>query len=322
MAVGARGRQGATGIFSRRWVRLGLRALFLMALLPVILFRIDVRELMVSLAGFDGRYALAMIGVFLLILLLFAWRWSLVAKALGVQASYRAYVRALWLSQAVGELGPAVIAGELARFHALRGRTEHWRLAASQVVDRCSGQLVLVVLVLGLMPSQGAILGAGGTPFSGLLACVVLIIGAVGLVLLLVQRVWPCRRGHVEELRELFNPLLHPGHYLVSALIQGLLTLNLVLAAAGLGLDQSLGPVAWLGPLLLLGVASLPGLVSDWGKREAAAVLLLAPAGLVPEQSLAVSLVYGGIHCLTALPGILFLATARQGLQPRAGSSL
>lgn len=293
-----------------------------MALLPVILFRVDARELMASLAGFDGRYALAMIGVFLLIMLLFAWRWSLVAQALGVQAGYRDYVRALWLSQAAGELGPAVIAGELARFHALKGRAEHWRLAASQAVDRCSGQLVLVVLVLGLMPIQREIPGAGGAPFSSLLGYGVLIIGAVGLVLLLVRRVWPGQRGHVEELRELFNPLSHPGHYLVSVLIQGLLTLNLVLAAAGLGLNQSLGPVACLGPLLLLGVASLPGLVSDWGKREAAAVLLLAPAGLVPEQSLAVSLVYGGIHGLTALPGILFLATARQGRQPRAESSL
>lgn len=322
MAAGVRGWQAATTRFARRRVQLGLRTLLLMALLPVILYRTDARVLMDSLASFDGRYALAMSGVFLLILLLFAWRWSLIANALGVEADYWDYVRALWLGQAAGELGPALIAGELARFHALRGRAESWRLVVSQAVDRCSGQLVLMLLVLALLPVQDTILGAGGTAFSSLLAYGILLVGAFGLVLALSQRVWPSRSGCGEALRDLFNPFSHPGHYLVSALIQGLLTLNLVLATAGLGLDQALGSVAWLGPLLLLGVAALPGLVSDWGKREAAAVVLLAPAGLAPEQSLAISLIYGGIHGLTALPGLLFLATVRQGRHPRVESSL
>ena len=67
-----------------------------------------------------------------------------------------------------------------------------------------------------------------------------------------------------------------------------------------------------LGPLLLLGVTALPGLASDWGKREAVAIVLLAPAGLTAEESLAVSLVFGMIHLLMALPGALGLLSRRQ----------
>jgi glycosyltransferase 2 family protein len=290
--------------------------------LLTILWRIDLLLLLDTLARFDWAYGVAMMGVYLLVLLLFAWRWRLIAGRLGIQAGYRDYVGALWLSQAVGELGPSLIVGELARFHALRGRTDSGRLAASQLLDRCSGQVALVAMVAALLPAYGPLFGAGGASLSGIMAGGVLLFGAIGLTGALLQRVWPTLRSSTANWRGLLNPLAHPGHYGVSALLQALLTLNLALAAAGLGLGESLWAVALLGPLVLLGVGSLPGLVSDWGKREAAAVLLLAPAGLAPEQALAVSLIYGATHTLTALPGVLLLAKARRARAIRIESSL
>jgi hypothetical protein len=116
------------------------------------------------------------------------------------------------------------------------------------------------------------------------------------------------------------DPRTSFGHYGISLLIQCLLAANLSLAALGLGVGSvDAVRLLLLAPLLLLGVGALPGLVSDWGKREAAAVVLFAPAGLAVEESLAVSLVFGLIHMSMALPGALFLLSKPRVRRWRAG---
>ena len=261
---------------------------------------------------FDARFAVAMLLVYGLLLGAFAWRWALIGQSLGISASYFQYVRGLWLSQAMGEVGPPLLAGEWARFYALKGQASRSSLLTSQVLDRASGQIVLVLMVVFLLPVHGPLLSSllGYSVRASILAFMLLLVALV-IGLIWAARFTPGLREQAHVSRLILNPLRHPGHYGVSCLIQGLLVLNWVLAAGGFGLLGSLGAVALLAPLLLLGVGSLPGLISDWGKREAAAVLILAPAGLSAEESLAVSLVYGATHLAMALPGAGFWPRAQ-----------
>jgi len=278
----------------------------------ILLLRMDRDSLFKILQSFDLRYGLALCVVFALLLVLFAFRWWLIGQKLGVHGEFRRYFFGLWLSQAAGELGPPLVVGEWARFHALRGLADDRRLGLSQLIDRCVGTFVLWLMVLVATPYYQTTFKAAMTHIQGQLAAGFLILASLGVLIFFVSRLKHGVMDLKERVLDCLNPLKNPPIYLLSLLIQGLLVLNLVLAAAGLGLKvEGLLKVAWLGPLLLFAVSFFPGLVSDWGKREALAVFLLAPAGLSPEQALAVSLLYGGGHGLVAVPGIFCLRRAQ-----------
>ncbi|MFN5746149.1 MAG: lysylphosphatidylglycerol synthase domain-containing protein [Methylococcaceae bacterium] len=295
------------------------RGLFILAVVVLIVMKLDLGAVSQLLRGFDLLHAIGMLGVSLALLTLFAWRWQLIANELGYVAGYRQFLRALWLSQAAGELGPALVVGELTRFKSMQGQGDRGSLLLSQAVDRWSGKVVLLVLVIALLPAYLPLYGRLLPPVNRPAAAMMLLLaGGIGLIgLYQLWRRWPGGRGYAARVFAVCNPLLHPGHYAVSLLIQGLLITNLVLAASGLGLDAQLGKVMLAGPLLLLGIGLLPGLISDWGKREATVVMLLAPAGLLPEQSLAISLLFGLSHLLSALPGV-FLLTRLNAAKPGA----
>lgn len=304
----------AKALLNRRAVRLLLAALVLGAILA----RVDRALLARTLKGFDPAFGFAILAVFFATLVLFAARWWRIAAALGIRAPLGEFVRVLWVSQCLGEFGPALVVGELARFQLMRGRGDPWCLAASQAVDRFSGKIVLLLMVLGLLPFYRAVYR--DSPLPRVAAFALILIGVAAGGLWVFRRFWPMARSHADSVLRVCDPRSSPGHYGCSLLIQMLLSANLVLAALGLGFRGDWPALLLLGPLLLLGVGSLPGLVSDWGKREAAAVVLLAPAGLAPEQSLAVSLIYGAAHLVTTLPGAwLWVGMRRRGIPGAPG---
>jgi uncharacterized membrane protein YbhN (UPF0104 family) len=292
--------------FNRRSVRLCL----VIAVMAALLWRIDRTQLRDILAHFDPLIGVVMLGVNFLLTAAFALRWWTIGRALGVAAPYRTFARAIWISQCLSELGPALVVGELARFRLLRPFGAGWPLALSQGLDRLSGKLVLLLIVGLLTPRYLA--WYDDFP-AGRIAVFVLLLGAGTLAtVLMIRRFWRIARPHLETVIALCNPGTAPGHYLASFLIQALLAGNLALAALGLGVhEETAGRVFMLGPLVLLGVGVLPGLVSDWGKREALALVLLAPAGMSAEQSLAVSVVFGLVHLLAVLPAALLMLARR-----------
>lgn len=291
--------------------RRSVRFVLVLAVLAFIFAKIDRSALMAHLSRFDPTMGAAIVGVFLLSIVVFALRWWRISRALGVRAPFKDFIRVLWISQSVSECGPPLVVGELARFQLMRGSAENWQLIVSQAVDRFSGKIALLLLALALTPVYLRLYSEFPVLQLVLFALILLSLASVAIVVF--RRFWPMARSHTGIVLALCNPLRSPGHYGLSLLIQLLLAANFALAAAGLGLSGDALTVFMLGPLLLLGVSTLPGLVSDWGKREAAAVFLLAPAGLTPEQSLAVSLIFGALHLLTALPGALLLLSVRRG---------
>lgn len=297
--------------FNRRSVRVCL----VIAVMAALLWRIDRTQLRDILAHFDPLLGVVMLGVNMLLTAAFALRWWTIGRAVGVAAPYRVFVRAIWFSQCLSELGPALVVGEVARFRLLRPFGEGWPLALSQGLDRLSGKLVLL-LIVGLL-SPRYLTWYQGFP-AGRIAVFVLLLGAGTVAtVLMIRRFWCIARPHLETVIALSNPGTAPGHYLASFLIQTLLAGNLALAALGLGVsEEAAGRVFMLGPLVLLGVGVLPGLVSDWGKREALALVLLAPAGMSAEQGLAVSVVFGLVHLLAVLPAALLMLVRRPPRPP------
>jgi uncharacterized membrane protein YbhN (UPF0104 family) len=285
--------------------RRSVRVILMLAVLAVIFAKIDRSLLVAHLSRFDPAAGIAIVGVFLLSIAVFALRWWYISRGLGIDGPFKDFIRVLWISQSVSECGPSLVVGELARFQLMRGSADTWQLIISQALDRFSGKIVLLLMVIALVPVYLRLYSEFPGVQIALFALILL--SLVSVAVLVFRRFRPMARLHTRLVLEVCSPLHSPQHYVLSLLIQVLLAANFALAAIGLGVSGDVLTVFALGPLLLLGVSSLPGLVSDWGKREAAAVFLLAPAGLTPEQSLAVSLVFGALHLLTALPGALLL---------------
>lgn len=298
-------------VFKRRELRLLGVALIMAALL----WKIDRERLQDLLSRFDLLTGVLMMGINLVLTALFACRWWTIAAACGVVAPFRTFVRAIWLSQCVSELGPALVVGEVTRFQMLRAFGDHWGLAISQALDRLSGKLVLLLMVALLAPLY--LRWYEDLPLGQLGVVTLMVVAAITVVVVLARRFWPTARLHPGPVIALSNPVARPAHYGLSVLIQTLLAGNLALAAIGLGASaDTASRVLILAPLVLLGVGTLPGLVSDWGKREVVALAILSPAGLSAEQSLAVSLVYGFVHLLTASPAATLLLSGARSRVP------
>ncbi|MGY6216421.1 lysylphosphatidylglycerol synthase transmembrane domain-containing protein [Methylolobus aquaticus] len=304
---------------AHRLNRRSVRTLLVVVVMGALLWKIDRAQLRDSLSDFDPLIGALLLVVNLVLTGLFAWRWCTIARALGVSAPFRLFARAIWVSQCVSELGPALIVGELARFQQLRRHADNWPLAVSQILDRLSGKVILLLIVAILTPLYLDWLDSFPAQQVGFLMAV--LIAGITLVAVLLRRFWPIARLHPRRVIALCNPFKAPGHYGLSLIIQLLLASNLALSALGIGASEGIASrVFLLGPLVLLGVGALPGLVSDWGKREALAMVILAPSGLTTEQRLAVSLIFGSAHLFAVLPAALLLWSRRP--PPAAGEPL
>jgi hypothetical protein len=290
--------------FRSPWTRLFIT----LGLLAVLSSQLDMTNIARILETLDPATATVIIATNLSLFPLFARRWQLVASELQLTLSFRQLLGAIWAAAFVGQFGPTLLVSEATRFQMLRKQASAAQLVTSQIVDRISGQVVLFALVLLLLPFYG--FSTHDWPSK-------LIAGTAGLVGIAVLVVWLTKQrirsligtSGKQAIRILGKRGLS-GHYCLSLVIQCLLTLNFCLAAIGLGLVDQLFPLIVLIPPVLAALTLLPITISDWGTREAAALLVLAPSGLNPESIVATSLVYGSCYVVASLPGGFFLVRA------------
>jgi glycosyltransferase 2 family protein len=243
-----------------------------------------------------------------------AWRWRVVAGALGVGLPLPAATAAYYRSQFLNSVLPGGVLGDVHRGvrHGLdagdlgRGvRAVVWDRAAGQVV-----QVALTLIVLLALPS----------PVHASLPLVVPPCAAAAAVLLLVGRVL-ARRGSgrlsrllrviAVELRALLRRATWPTVLLSSVLVVGGYLGTFLLAAHAAGVPGS--PLGWLPPaFVVLLASSIPFNVAGWGPREGAAVWVFAAAGLGAGTGVAVATAFGVLTLVSTLPGAAVLVADRR----------
>lgn len=288
----------------KHWGSWLLRWLVAVGLLVFIVDKIDGALLWQTLRRFDLAFGLALLSCHVAVLMLMAYRWRLIAMQMNIKADYRMFLRALWIGSLSGQIGPPLIFFEVARFKVLQDCGDSQSLIGSQLIDRLSGVIALLLMLLLTLPFSWKVL-AEVVPVSVLLKVVVI---ATILSLVLYRFAFSSKlRAAID--REQIAVLMSPGqsHYEISALIQLLLMLGFLLAAYGLGVPQKPYTLFTLLPLIFVGLTLLPISVSDWGTREMLAVFILSFAGFSPEECAAVSIIYGFAYTLTAMFGVVFL---------------
>ena len=282
-------------------------------MLAVVCWRLGSGPFLAGLEGIDGRAVLAVAAVVLVTTLCSAWRWTIVARGLGVRlslaAAVAAYYRALFLNLTL----PGGVAGDVHR-GVSHGRTVRnvggalraviWERAAGQVV-----QAVLTISVLLMLPSPVR----SSMPF---------VVGAavtVAVAVVLVGRMrgggggarWTRVRNAVAaDIRDgVLRRNALPAIVVSSAVVVAGHAGTFLIAARTAGVTA---PMSRLLPLAMLSLLAmvLPS-VAGWGPREGVTAWAFSAAGLRADQGAATAVVYGVLVLTASLPGSLVLVAER-----------
>ncbi|MDR3440627.1 lysylphosphatidylglycerol synthase transmembrane domain-containing protein [Telmatospirillum sp.] len=259
--------------------------------------------------------------------LICAGRWRLVLRALGADLPFRQACEIFCIGNFFGQVLPGAVGGDAVRMW----KTHRAGLALSTSVNSVALERVATVfgLVLLVAVSQPLLLDrlAGGFPvwvFPGLTAA-----GVAGILFLsLLDRV-PRSFHHLRLIRG-FAQLAGDSRLLffraskalpiLLVVVVGHINLALVVYALtiGLNIDVSMLDCVVLVPPVIL-VATLPISMAGWGPREMAMITAFGFIGVTKEHATALSVLFGAVSVLIALPGGVFWLIAKRQAAPPVG---
>jgi len=237
-----------------------------------------------------------------------AWRWRVVARALGVDISLPravgAYYRSLFLNSVLpggilGDVHRAVTHGRRAGDVARGVRAVAWERLCGQVIQAVVTVVVLLTLPSPVRPALPYVLGA-----------VAVVAGCAALVLRGTarrgrSRSRPARAARaiaVDLRRDLLVPGVWPKLVLASVLVVAGHTITFVIAARAAGTTAPLGELIAL--LMVIQTASaIPLSIGGWGPREGAAAWAFAAAGLGAASGVTVATLYAVLMLVAVTPG-------------------
>jgi uncharacterized membrane protein YbhN (UPF0104 family) len=296
------------------WARLAGGA----AILAVVVWRLGTGPILDGLRTISVATLVSAVVIAAVTTVCSAWRWTLVARGLGISLPIGAAIAAYYRSQFLNTTLPGGVLGDVHR--AVRhGRDagDVGRGLRAVGWERCAGQVVQAAVALIL-------LAALPSPVRSSMPVVVaaVAVGVLGAVLALRARP---RRGAsrwARALRAAGGDIRHgllarrawPGIVLASVMVVAGHAVTFLIAARTAGSTASPVRILPLAMLVLL-VMALPTNIGGWGPREGAAAWLFGAAGLGTGLGVAAATVYGVMVLAASLPGaaVLVVAALRRG---------
>ena len=235
-----------------------------------------------------------------------AWRWRVVARALGVDIGLPdavcAYYRSLFLNSVLpggvlGDVHRAVMHGRRAGDVARGLRAVAWERLWGQVIQAVVTVVVLLTLPSPVRPALPYVLAGAA--------------GLAGCAALIVRRA--ARRGRPRLARAaqavsadlrcgLLAPDVWPQLTLASVLVVAGHTVTFVIAARVAGCTAPLGELVALLMVVQAAVV-IPLSIGGWGLREGAAAWAFAAAGLGAAAGVTIATLYAVLMLAAVAPG-------------------
>jgi hypothetical protein len=278
------------------------------ATLAVVVWRLGTGPFLDGVRAVDARALLAAGAIGAVTTLCCAWRWTVVARGLGLRLPLRVAVAAYYRSVFLNLTLPGGVAGDVHRGVA-HGRDvrDVGRALRGVACERAAGQVVqglLTIAVLLALPSPVR----SSMPF----VVAALVAAAAGLVLLgwvragAGSRLARARDAVVADVRAgLLGRKALPAVGLASSVVVVGHTVTFVVAARTTGVDASTARLLPLALLALLAMV-LPS-IAGWGPREGATAWVFSSAGLGADRGAATAVAYGVLVVAAALPGAVVL---------------
>jgi uncharacterized membrane protein YbhN (UPF0104 family) len=297
----------------RRTAWASARVLCGAAILAIVVWRLGTGPFRVGIGRVSAWSLVVAAAVGAVTTLCAAWRWTVVARGLGVRVDLPVAVASYYRSQFLNTALPGGVMGDVHRgvHHGREAgnvsgglRAVAWERFAGQSVQVA---LTLAVLVMVRSPVRASMptvltIGAVAAIGAGMLAVAMPTHGVSPLA-----RLWRTARADVRE------GLFARGSWLTISLASVLVvaghTATFLVAARTAGVTASGLRLLPLAMIVLVAMA-LPLNIGGWGPREGVAAALFAAAGLGAEQGVATATVYGVIVTVACLPGAVVLAVA------------
>lgn len=323
-------RSGSEAPRRRRSLRAWLRPLGGLAILAVLVWRVGTGPFLAGLRTIDGWAIAAALGLGVLGTGCAGWRWSLVARGLGLRLPLRTAVADYYRSVFLNATLPGGVLGDVHRAvsHG-RDAGDVGRGIRAVVWEKTAGQLVQVVLALALLlavpsPVRAYMPLVAGVVLAALLGVVLLswLWSGAGIArtrfapAARVAQVLQTARTDIRDgllARRNWPPIVFAS---VVGMAAHLATFLIVARTAG-----STAPLSRLVPLTLLALLAmgLPANIGGFGPREGVAAWAFGAAGLSAAQGVTTAVVYGALVLVASLPGAAVLVVRRLSEPPAAG---
>jgi uncharacterized membrane protein YbhN (UPF0104 family) len=238
-----------------------------------------------------------------------AWRWRVVARALGVgiglPGAVSAYYRSLFLNSVLvggvlGDVHRAVTHGRRAGDVARGLRAVAWERLWGQVIQVVVTVVVLLTLPSPVRPALPYVL-AGVAAVAGVAGCAALVVR--GAARRGRSRLTRAGRAVSDDLRRgVLARDVWPQLALASVLVVAGHTATFVIAARVAGCTAPLGELVAL-LLVVQTVTVIPLSIGGWGLREGAAAWAFAAAGLGAATGVTVATLYAVLMLAAVAPG-------------------
>jgi uncharacterized membrane protein YbhN (UPF0104 family) len=235
-----------------------------------------------------------------------AWRWRVVARALGVDiglpGAICAYYRSLFLNSVLiggvlGDVHRAVTHGRRAGDVARGLRTVAWERLYGQVIQAVLTAFVLLILPSPVRPALPYVLGG----VAGVAGCAALVVR--GAARRGRSRLARTARAVSDDLRcGLLAREVWPRLTLASVLVVAGHTATFVIAARVAGCAAPLGELVALLMVVQTAVV-IPLSIGGWGLREGAAAWAFSAAGLGAATGVTVTTLYAVLMLAAVAPG-------------------
>jgi uncharacterized membrane protein YbhN (UPF0104 family) len=309
------------GAFQSPKLRAAGRLVVSATLLLLLARVIDPADVGDRLAALDARWVALGLVVSVLQVLLLAWRWRHTAGRLGVALPFGDALREYYFGILLNQILPGGVAGDVSRAwrHA---RTEAPTGAAVRAVilERLGGQVVMTATAVACVVGLAAVglFDAVVEAVAATLATLALGAWTLGRVVRHSSRRFApdsrVGRFWADARRAFWERSAAPLQWGSAVAVVATYVAVYLIAARAVGIET---PTTRLAPLVapVLMTMLIPVTVAGWGIRESAAALLWGAVGLTAEDGVAISVAYGLLVLVAALPGV---ATV---IGPRAAGS-
>ena len=296
-----------------------LKVIVSLGLITFLINQVDFKGIVNILKNVDIKmiiYALTLLTIQVFIVTI---RWQLVLKCQKIELDYKNTLQILWSGLFFNQAMPSSVGGDVIRGYYLKkqGMTLG-RATLGVLMDRLFGMVGLVLLVLASLPLSFELIN---NPIARI--GVLLIASGISFTLLLVffTDKLPGNFSHFRVIKG-FYLLSQDGRHCISKNYNGLIIIiisvlihlisvvTVMTMAIGLGIN-----VEWSGFLLIIPLVTLmmvvPISIAGWGVREGVMVVGFGYLGVAPEAALALSILYGLLMLVVALPGGVVWALKR-----------
>ena len=309
--------------FSFPWGAL-LKAVVSGGLIFWLLNKIDMAKVWSVIQHLHGGTLALVLGLIWMTLFAVAKRWQLVVRLGDIDVPLPNLTEAAFIGAFFNQFLPSSVGGDFFRILAVRRYGASLNEAVTGVfMDRLFGFISLGILCVLVVPAEGQILIDSDLkwPFLATMLLLLAVLGG-GLLLLLVPKAW-----HSYGFIRPFSPLIemirrvlcHKALFL-SILLSSLMSSILLISGLQILMTAFDIPLTWgqgvvILPVVLL-LTSLPISFAGWGLREGAMIIALGVYGVPQETALALSLVYGVLHLVSGVPGLVLWVLEKRRLKP------